>query len=315
MRAAQIDRYGPPEVIAVREIPVPVPGPGEALVRVAAAGVNSGDARIRGARFPPGFGLLARLALGARRPRAAVPGLTFSGRVEQVGERTEGVAPGDEVAGMFAGAHAEYLVVPAAALTAKPVGVSHADAAGVLFGGTTALHFLRDRAQVRPGHTVLVNGASGAVGSSAVQLAVHYGAEVTAVSSAANHALLQRLGAHRLVDYRTNPVVSLGDRFDLVFDAVGNLTRAEGLDLLNPGGLLILAVAGLWDTMTARGQVLAGSAPERPADFATLLDLVSRGGLNPLVEVVGGLDALPEAHRRIDSGRKVGSLVILPQGA
>lgn len=317
MLAAQVDRYGPPEVIDVRAVPIPAPGPGEVLVRVAAAAVNSGDARIRGARFPPGFGFLARLGIGLGRPRAAVPGMVFSGRVEQVGEGTIGVAPGDQVAGMTGarlGAHAEYVVVPATAVAAKPDDVSHADAAGVLFGGTTALYFLRDRARLQPGQSVLVNGASGAVGSGAVQLAVHFGAVVTAVSSAGNHALLRRLGARHLVDYRTTPVAGLEDRFDVVFDAVGNLGRAQGVRLLNPGGSLILAVAGLWDTVNARGRVLAGSAPERRADFAILLDLVSRGALDPLVEIVGGLDALPEAHRRIDSGRKVGSLVILPPG-
>lgn len=318
MMAALVGSYGPPEVIAVRAVPMPVPRPGEVLVRVAAAAVTSGDARIRAARFPPGFGFLARLGIGLLRPRAKVPGMVFSGQVVELGDGVTGFAAGDQVTGMTGGrlgAHAEYVAVPATVLAAKPDTVSHADAAGVLFGGSTALHFLRDRARVQAGQSVLVNGASGSVGSSAVQLAVHFGAVVTAVSSAGNHPLLRELGAKQVVDYRSSPVAGLAERFDVVFDAVGNLSRSQGLRLLNPGGALVLAVASLWETATARGRVLAGAAPERSDDFALLLDLVARGVLDPLVETVGGLDALPEAHRRIDTGRKTGNLVILPHGA
>lgn len=318
MTAALVESYGPPEVITLRTVSMPAPRRGEVLVKVAAAAVTSGDARIRAARFPPGFGFLARLGIGLRRPRARVPGMVFSGQVERLGEGVTGVAVGDQVAGMTGGrlgAHAEYVVVAATALAAKPEVVSHADAAGVLFGGTTALHFLRDRARVQAGQTVLVNGASGSVGSSAVQLAVRFGAVVTAVSSAGNHSLLRKLGAAQVVDYRTTPVAGLDQRFDVAFDAVGNLRRAEGLRLLNPGGSLILAVASLGETVSTRGRVLAGSAPERADDFAFLLDLVARGALDPLAETVGGLEALPEAHRRIDTGRKVGNLVVMPSAA
>lgn len=318
MLAARIDRYGPPDVIAIRAVPVPVPRPGQVLVRVAAAAVTSGDARIRGARFPQGFGLLARLGIGVRRPRAKVPGVAFSGQVERLGDGVTGFAVGDRVSGMTGarfGAHAEYVVVRATALASKPETVSHADAAGTLFGGATALYFLRDRAGVQPGQSVLVNGASGSVGSAAVQLARHFGAVVTGVSSAGNHPLARKLGATEVVDYRSRPVAGLGERFDVVFDAVGNISRAEGLRLLNPGGSLILAVASLWETVSARGRVFAGPAPERSEDFAFLLDLVARGVIDPLVETIGGLDALPEAHRRIDTGRKVGNLVIQPHGA
>lgn len=315
MMAALIDSYGPPEVITVGTAPIPAPRPGEVLVRVQAAAVTSGDARIRAARFPPGFGLLARLGIGLRRPRAKVPGMVFAGQVEQLGAGVTGFVVGERVAGMTGarlGAHAQYVAVPVAALAATPDEVADVDAAGVLFGGSTALYFLRDRARLRAGQSVLVNGASGAVGSSAVQLAVQLGARVTAVSSAGNHPLVRKLGAERVVDYRSVPVAELEERFDLVFDAVGNLRRAAGLRLLTPDGALVLAVASLAETVTARGRVFAGSAPERSEDFAFLLDLVARGALDPLVETLGGLEALPEAHRRIDTGRKTGNLVILP---
>lgn len=319
MRAAYVARYGPPEHVSIVELPVPEPGPGEVLVRVEACAVTAGDARMRAGRFPRGFGLPARLAIGLRGPRRHVLGVVLSGTVERVGPGAARFAAGDSVAGMTGarcGAHAEYAVLRESALAALPDGVSHEGAAGVLFGGTTALHFLRERAGVAPGMSVLVNGASGAVGTSAVQLAAHFGAEVTAVTSAPNRELVSRLGAARTVDYRETPVERIGDRlgerFDIVFDAVGNVSRAEGLRLAKPEGSVILAVAGLAETITARGRVLAGSSPERAEDFALLLGLLAEGRLDPVTEVLGGLDAVPEAHRRIDTGRKVGNLVVLP---
>lgn len=316
MLASHVGRYGPPEAISVRQLPIPEPKRGQVLVRVVAAGVNSGDARVRGGRFPRGFGLPGRLALGLRGPRASTLGVAFSGTVARTGDGVNGFSVGQAVAGMTGarfGAHAQFVAVSASAITHKPDEVSHADAAAALFGGSAALHFLRDRGRVQPGHTVLVNGASGSVGSSAVQLAAIAGASVTAVSRAANHPLVLSLGAQRAIDYTAQPVASLAEQFDIVFDAVGNVTRSQGLGLTTGDGVLVLAVANLADTIRARGRVAAGSAPERPEDFAHLLRLVADGTLNPLTEIVGGLAALPEAHRRIDSGRKIGNLVILPQ--
>ncbi|GGM24648.1 NAD(P)-dependent alcohol dehydrogenase [Micromonospora yangpuensis] len=318
MRAAVVVRYGPPEQVVVTDVRTPEPRPGEVLVRVEAAAVTAGDARLRAGRFPAGFGVLARLGVGLRGPRARILGGTLSGRIERVGRDVTRFSPGDLVAGMTGmrlGTHAEYATVRAASLVPKPAGVGHSDAAGVLFGGTTALWFLRERARIRAGHRVLVNGASGAVGSSAVQIAAHLGATVTAVTSARNTAFVTGLGAHRVVDYTTTPVTGLDERFDIVFDAVGNVSRAEGLRLLAPGGSLVLAVANLLDTLRARGPVLAGPARERAEDFGYLLDLVSSGQFAPVTEVVGGLDRLPEAHRRVDTGRKVGNLVITPHSA
>ncbi len=178
MRAAVVGSYGGPEVVQVREVPRPEVGRGQVLVRVAAAAVTSGDARIRAARFPPGFAPLARLAFGVLRPRQPVLGSAFSGVVEEVGPGVVDLVVGERVCGMTGvrmGAHAEHLVAGADRVTSVLASVRHEDAAGVLFGGTTALHFLRDRAEVGPGTTVLVNGASGAVGTNAVQLAAHLG--------------------------------------------------------------------------------------------------------------------------------------------
>jgi len=284
-------------------------------VRVVAAAVTSGDARIRAGRFPPGFGVPARLAFGLRGPRRRILGYVFSGVVEEVGAGVANIAPGHTVCGMTGmsmGAHAEYVSVAARRVAAVPSGVSHSDAAGLLFGGSTALYFLRDRALVRPGMTVLVNGASGAVGSNAVQLARHFGATVTGVTSARNADFVRRLGAERVIDYAISDVRTLRDRFDVVFDAVGNLSIASGRPLLRDGGVLVLAVASLWDMLRARRGVVAGSGPERAADFEWLLQILAANELTVVVDRTFSLDQISDAYRLVDSGHKRGNVIVRP---
>lgn len=315
MKAALVDRYGPPEVVRIADLPQPRPTRDTVLVRVTAAGVNSGEARIRAGRFPAGFGLLGRLGLGLRGPRRAVLGVTLAGIVEAVGDGVTEFAVGDRVAGftgMRMGAHAKYAIAPVESLTRIPAGVTDTDAAAITFGGTTAQWFLRDRAQVTRGETVLVIGGSGAVGSAAVQLAALAGAEVTAVSSDRNADLVRRLGAAHHIDYVHTPVTSIRERFDVVIDTTGTLDRAAGLRLLAPGGRLALVVASLGDMIRARRPVIVGTSPERGDDVAILLTLVASGQLDPLTTVVGGLEQLPDAYRLIDGGHKVGALVIEP---
>lgn len=210
------------------------------------------------------------------------------------------------------GAHAEYVAVPEGRLAGKPPGVTHEDAAGVLFGGTAALYFLRDGVSVGSGRSVLVNGASGAVGTNAVQLASHLGARVTAVTSAANAELVTDLGAERVIDHHQTDVGGLAQRFDVVLDTVGNLTAATGRRLLTEGGVLALAVASLGDQIRARGNLVAGSAPERVEDFEYLLQLVAAGDLTVVHDQTFALDDIVEAYRRVDSGHKVGNIVVRP---
>lgn len=315
MQAAVVERYGPPEAVRIETHKEPTPRAGQVLVRVEAAAVTSGDARIRAGRFPAGFGTLARLAIGLRGPRRPILGGTFSGVVEALGPDAGPFAIGDTVSGMTGarfGAHAELLVAPIRSTTRKPDALSHDAAAAVLFGGSTALHYLRDRAKIREGDRVLVNGGSGSVGISAIQLARNAGAHVTAVVSPRNRDLVLALGADEVIDYTTTPVAQLSGTYDIVFDTVGNISRADGPRLLGPDGSLLLAVANLRDTVFARGHVHAGPAPEKADHFAILLDLAATGTLDPVVETLGGLAALPDAYRIIDSGRKVGNLVIRP---
>jgi NADPH:quinone reductase-like Zn-dependent oxidoreductase len=315
MRAAVVERYGPPEVVRIVELPTPRPAKGEVLVRVHAAAVTSADARIRGARFPAGFALGARLVFGVRRPRRPVLGGAFSGVIEELGPGVTGLEPGDAVCGMTGirlGAHAELVRVARSRVVRLPAGVSHDDAAGVLFGGSTARFFLVDKATIVSGTTVLINGASGAIGTNAVQLAKHAGAEVTAVTSAANAALVRGLGADHVIDYRQHPVDSLDERFDVVLDTVGNVTIAGGRRLLRPGGAVLLAVTTLGQTLRARGDVRTGTSPERAADFEHLLALVADGTLTVVHDASFDLDDIVEAHRRVDSGRKVGNVIVHP---
>ena len=311
VRAAVVERYGPPEVVRVQDVPEPRAGKGQVVVRVRATTVNSGDARIRGCRFPAGFAVPGRLALGWNGPRRRVLGVVYSGAVESVGPGVEGVAVGDEVVGMTGagmGAHAELAAVRADRLVPKPASVSHADAAAVIFGGTTARHVLQDVAA--PGSRVLVNGASGAVGCAAVQVAHLAGARVTAVCSERNADLVRSLGAAEVVDHGRTSVHDLPAAYDVVLDAVGNLDRRSGRRLLAPDGVLVLAVASLLDTVRARGAVRAGPWPEDPAHFAWLLDRLAAGELRPVVTQTLPLADIAEAHRVVDSGRKVGNLVL-----
>jgi NADPH:quinone reductase-like Zn-dependent oxidoreductase len=315
MRAAVVHEYGAPGVVRVVDIDTPTPGAKDVLVRIRATAVTAADSRIRGARFPRGFAPFARLAFGLRRPRRTVLGNTFSGVVEALGPKVTGIAVGDEVAGttgLRMGTHAEYAVVPASRVVAKPAGVSHDDAAGVLFGGSTALFFLRDKATVGPGTRVLVNGASGAIGTSAVQLAKHAGATVTGVTSGANADLVRSLGADHVIDHTTTDLASVTERYDVVLDTVGTLSPASGRRLLADGGVLLLAVADLGELLRARGDVRAGTAPERVEDARELLDLVASGALRVVLDRVVPLDDVVAAHERTDSGRKVGNIVLNP---
>ncbi len=315
MRAAVMDRYGPPEAVRVAEVTDPEPRRGEVLVEVRAAALTAGDARIRGARFPRGFGPITRLALGFRGPRRHILGSTFAGVVAAVGDGVTELAPGEAVCGSTGarmGAHAELVVAPVATVVRKPAGVSDEDAAGVIFGGTTALYFLRDRAAIAAGHSVLVNGASGAVGSNAVQLARHFGAEVTGTASPANARLVRELGA-AFIDHTATDVAGSAQRYDIVLDTVGNLTPTSGRRLLTEHGVLLLAAADLWQLISARGNVRAGAAPERAADIELLLGLVATGALKVIIDQVVQLEDIAAGYRRADSGRKVGNVIVRPQ--
>lgn len=315
MHAALVTRYGPPENVRVAEIPVPQVGPGRVLVRVNAAAVTSADARIRAARFPRGFGILGRMALGMQGPRQPILGSAFSGAIAGLGKGVQGFAVGDPVCGMTGarmGAHAEYLTASQNQLVIRPTHVSDEEAAGVLFGGLTALHFLRDRINLKPGMSILVVGASGAVGTNAVQIARLLGAKVTAVTSFRNMALLESLGVSEVIDYTRKDLARLGRRFDIVLDATGCLSVSAGRGLVTGDGQLALMVADLATTLGLHGRVVVGPASERACNGAELLGMVAKGNLSVVNSGTVPLTDIVCAHQMVDSGRKVGNIIVYP---
>jgi NADPH:quinone reductase-like Zn-dependent oxidoreductase len=318
MRAAVVERYGPPEVVRIAEVPTPVPGDDEVLIRSVATTVDSGDARVRSLRVPRGMRLPVRLAMGITKPRQPIAGFDVAGEVEAVGRAVTEVAPGDRVVasrGFAFGCHAEQVAVgPKGAIARIPDGTSEQDAVSVCFGGATALHFFR-LGKVAPGDTVLVNGASGAVGSMAVQIAKHLGAEVTGVCSGANAELVAGLGADRVIDHTRDDVLAGGRRYDVIMDNHGNLPYTRARSALAPDGRFLMVVGDLWQTISATWQkpVVAGGQNREmlsSENFRTLMSLVDRGAVKPVIDRVLPFEEIVEAHRRVDSGRKVGSLVL-----
>lgn len=322
MKAALTDLYGPPEVVRLAEQPEPEPGPGEIKVRVAAAGVNSGDARMRGMDVPPGFGPVLRLMLGLTRPRRPIMGSEFVGQVEALGPGAEGFAPGDRVmgmAGLRGGAHAEVLTIASkGAVLHCPDDLGDAEAAGFFFGGLTAAYFLIDKAKLAPGERVLVNGATGSVGSAAIQIARHLGARVTAVCGAGSAEFARELGAEEVIDYGAGPIRGT---WDVVMDVVGTLPWSEARDLLAPGGRLLLVTAGFGATVGGAirpsrdgRRIIVGTTPDTRAGMERLLAIHAEGGYRPVVGATFPFDGIVEAHRLAQSRHKRGSAVVLMRG-
>ncbi|MEQ1697819.1 MAG: NAD(P)-dependent alcohol dehydrogenase [Hyphomicrobiaceae bacterium] len=321
MKAAICTAYGDPSVVQIRDIPAPVAKPNEVLIRIHAATVSSADARIRGARFPSGFALPARLALGLAKPRNPILGTEFSGVIEATGNAVTRFSPGDPVFGFKGarmGCHAELITLAQdGPLAPIPTGFTFEEAAAISFGGTTALYFLRDVARVKPGERVLVNGASGAVGTAAVQLARHFGAHVTGVSSSANANLVLSLGANDVIDYTATDFATSGARWDVILDTVGNVSFARARNALYPNGRLLLIVAGLGEllkapiqSMTSGLKVSGGPAPDRAHDIADLKTLCDQSAYKPVLDACYPFDQIAKAHARADSCRKTGSVVL-----
>ena len=300
MRAIICGKYGPPDVLELKEAPKPAPKPNELLIRVRATTVTSGDCRIRGFRSPPLFWLPMRLVLGVRRPRNPILGVELAGEVEAVGRNVKRFKPGDSVfamTGFKMGAYAEYACVRETGVVAPmPANATYEEAVALSFGGTTALHFFR-KARLRAGQKALVYGASGSVGTSAVLLAKAFGAEVTAVCSGANAELVKSLGADKVVDYTREDFTGTKERYDVVFDAVGRTTKSAGRKVLAMDGQYI----------TVEGQ---GVAKELPEDLLLLKDLYESGKIKAVIDRRYPLERMAEAHAYVDGGRKKGNVVI-----
>lgn len=315
MQAAVCERYGPPEVVQIRDVPQPSPAAGEVLVRAHATTVNSGDARMRALRVPRGVRPLVRLQLGVTKPRQPVFGFDLAGSVEAVGDAVTRFRVGDRVVasrGFDFGCHAEYASV-AEDGTIAPIrdGLSDEQAVAVCFGGATALHFLR-RAELAPGESVLINGASGAVGTMAVQLAKHMGAEVTGVCGGGNAELVTRLGADHVVDHTREDFTGNGRRYDVIMDNHGNAPYKRVAGSLAPDGRFLMVIGDLWQMLAAvpRKRVIGGTASLSGDDFRELMALAGAGVLQPVIDTILPFEQIVDAHRRVDGGHKVGSVVL-----
>lgn len=320
MRAAVHRRFGGPEVVGVESVTRPVPRAGELLVRVHASDVSVADHRMRARDLPPGFAVVGPFLLGFRAPRRTVLGMEVAGVVEAVGDGVTSFAPGDRVAsvtgGLFGG-HAEYARIRAeGAVTRVPDGLSSEDAVALVFGGNTALAFLR-AGGVGAGARVLVNGASGAVGVMAVQLAKHLGAHVTAVCSAANAELVAGLGADAVLDYATVDFTAQDATYDVVVECVGNAPFRRVRRVIRRGGALLAVVGSFGDLIGARWnsarsgiRVVAGDLGASAEDLALLMRLAQDGTIRPVIDRTYDLDEVVEAHRYVDTGRKRGAVVL-----
>jgi NADPH:quinone reductase-like Zn-dependent oxidoreductase len=300
MRAVVCTRYGPPEVLQLRDLPKPVPGNNEVCIKIFATAVTASDCIVRAFIVPLRLKLLMGAVLGFRRPRNPILGLVLAGEVEAVGRDVARFKVGSQVYAFTAfrfGAYAEYKCLPEKAILAlKPSNTTYEEAAAIPYGGLLALYFLK-QANVQTRRSVLVYGASGAIGTSAVQLAKYFGAEVTGVCSTANLNLVRSLGADAVIDYAQEDFTSNGVRYDLIFNAVGKRkARLQADGSLTPGGRHITV-----DDSTPR---------LRAADLQLLTNLVEAGKLRPVIDRSYPLEQIVDAHRYVDKGHKKGNVVI-----
>lgn len=322
MKAVVQDRYGSADTLEFRDVDRPVPGAGEVLVRVRAAAVNAYDWHLM--RGDPG---IARLALGLRAPRAKIRGRDFAGLVEAVGHGVTGLRPGDEVYGEADGAFAEYVCARDGMLGPKPSGLTFEQAAAIPLAANTALIGLRDVAHLRAGQSVLVNGASGGVGTFAVQLAKAYGAEVTGVCSTRNVDLVRSLGADRVLDYTREDFTRDGRRYDVVLDLVGNRSLGEFRRALAPTGTLVLSGGGVYEggsligpmglflkrrlvSPFVRQRLLELPAKASKQNLAVLREFAEAGKIAPVIERTYPLSEAAEAIRHVEVAHARAKIVV-----
>lgn len=318
MYAVGHTKYGPPEVLRMMETQKPVPKDDEVLVRIHTATATAVDCAFR-----QGSPYMARLFTGLLRPKRMIPGSELAGVIEAVGSRVKQYQAGDRVFGAALGANAEYACIPEAGeIALMPEGWTFEQAAAVPYGALTALPFLRDMAAVGPGKQVLINGASGTIGTYAVQLARHYGAEVTGICSANNAAMVKSLGADTVIDYTREDWTRSDHAYDVIFDAVGKSSFTSCRRILKPGGVYLTTVSSasvLFHMMRTSffggkkavlGLTGLRQTADRRKDLAFIVGLLEAGSIHPVIDRVYPFDQLAEAHRYVETGRKKGSVVI-----
>lgn len=303
MKAIICTQYGPPEVLQLQTVSTPTPRNHEVLVKIHATAVNTGDVRIRGLAVEGMMKWLMLLVMGWKGPRKKILGNVFSGEVVATGIAVTKYKKGDNVFGMTGfsmGTYAEYMCIAETKnLLLKPNNASHAEAAAIVFGGQTAIHFLlKAGIQHKTSPKVLIVGATGAVGTAAIQIAKHFNAEITAVCSSNGLALVQQLGVEKVILYDKENFTACTEKFDIVFDAVGKTNKKQCQPLLLPNGMY--KTVGGWEVAT-----------ETIAQLQLLKDLFEQGAYHAVIDKVYNMEDVVVAHQYVDSGRKKGNVVLL----
>jgi NADPH:quinone reductase-like Zn-dependent oxidoreductase len=328
MKAIVCTKYGPPEVLQLREVEKPAPKDNEVLIRVHAASVNYGDILARNFKavsprkfnMPFLFWIFVKLYFSIRKPRITVLGSEFAGEIESVGKDVKRFKAGDRVfgyRGQSMGAYAEYLCMPENGVVAiKPANMNDEEAAVVPYGAIMALYLLRKQ-NIRPGQKVLVNGASGGIGSAAVQLAKYYGAEVTGVCGTPRLGYVKSLGADKVIDYNQEDFTGSGETNDLIFDILGKSSFSRCKNSLSPSGRYLRAsfkarelMQMLWTSMTGGKRVICALAPGSREDLLSVKELIEAGKIRSVIDRTYPLERIVEAHRYVDQGHKKGNVVI-----
>ncbi len=317
MKAITYENYGPPEVLKLVEIKKPTPKCNEVLIRIYATTVTSGDSRMR--KADP---FIARFMTGLFKPTKNILGFDISGVIESIGKNVTRFKVGDEVFGSAGdyggGTYREYKCLPEdAVITTKPENLPHVEAAPIFFGAHSALHFLR-KGNIQVGQKVLIYGASGSVGTYAVQLAKYYGAQVTAVCSTSNIKLAESLGASKVIDYTKEDFSKRDEKYDIIFDTVGKSPFWGSVKSLKNKGFYLLAVnislssifKNIWAGITTNKKIIGGVAHEYLEDLVFLKKLIEEKKIKPVIDKIYPLEQIADAHRLVDSGRKRGNVVI-----
>jgi len=325
MRAIIWTKYGPPDVLQLKEVEKPTPLDNEVLIKIHATTVTAGDCEIRSLKFSLLLRLLMRLGFGLKGPRKrfSIPGIELAGEIESVGKEVKLFRKGDQVFGTsveFFGAYAEYICLPeegkAGAMAIKPANMTYEEAAAVPVGGLEALNFLR-KANIQSGQKVLINGASGSIGTFAVQLAKYYGAEVTGVGNPTSLEVMKSIGAIKVIDYTQEDFTKSGETYDIIFDVVGKSSFSGSISSLKKNGIYLLAnpkpslyIRGLWTSMTSSKRVISGLTKQKTEDLIFLKELIEAGKIKSVIDRRYPLEKIAEAHSYVDKGQKTGNVVI-----
>ncbi|MBP7686263.1 MAG: NAD(P)-dependent alcohol dehydrogenase [Thermoflexales bacterium] len=328
MKAIVYTEYGSPDVLHLTDVPKPAPKDNEVLIRIRATAVTFGDLMARNYKaisprtfnMPAIFWFMAKISFGLQKPKRAILGSEFAGEVEAVGDAVTRFKPGDPVFGYRGesmGAYAEYVCMPEDGVIAlKPANLTYEEAAVIPYGAIYALNLLR-KAKIQPGQKVLINGASGGIGSAAVQLAKHFGAEVTGVCSTPRLNFVKALGADHVIDYTREDFTQNGETYDLIFDILGKSSLARCQNSLTPNGTLLYAsfkvkqlLQMLWTSRSNGRKVICALAPGSRADLMTIKELIEAGKLKAIIDQRYPLEQTAQAHRYVESGHKQGNVAI-----